>query len=681
MVKNPNHKMTGIPSAIADEINSLRDSLRYHSHRYYVLDEPEISDAEYDRLYDRLTELETKYPEAVTPDSPTQKVGGEVSAAFRHVRHHVPMMSLQKVTTDVEFREFDARIRKGLGGLSPEYVIEPKLDGLAVELTYENGILTVGSTRGDGDVGEDVTANLRTVKSVPLSLRGEAPRIVDVRGEVILRRGDFERLNRERLVAGEEPMANPRNGAAGSLRQLDPKVTASRPLVFYAYGIGRYEGGGITSQWGTLDFLRRAGFKVYALLQKCATVEDVIAAHNHIGTLRDSLDMDTDGTVIKVDALAQQKTLGAVSHHPRWAVAWKFPAQEETTLVEDIILQVGRTGIISPVAVLKPVRVGGVEVRRATLHNEDEIARKDVRVGDKVIVRRAGDVIPEVVKVVPGGKTPRSRPFKFPDRCPVCGAKSVREPDSAFYHCTNPSCPAQIKERLAHFVSKGGVDVEGMGYRFIEQLVDKDIIKDVADIYFLDEAKLHAMDRMGAKLAENLVSAIDRARHPDLPHLLAAMGIDGVGEHIARVLAKAFGSIEKIASASPEELQSVREIGPIVAASIQRFFAMPETRALLKKLKNGGVVFPVLKSAETGPLPFDGLTFVLTGTLESMKREEAQAKIEDLGGRVAGSVSKKTSYVVAGAEAGSKLDRARELGIKIWDEREFQSQLKKAENP
>lgn len=681
MAKKPKHLATEIPSAIADEIGKLRDSLRHHSHRYYVMDEPEISDAEYDRLYDRLSELEAKYPSAVTSDSPTQKVGGEPSAAFRQVRHHVSMMSLQKVTTDVEFREFDARVRKGLGGVSPEYVIEPKLDGLAVELTYENGVLTVGSTRGDGEIGEDVTANLRTVKSVPLSLLGNAPQIVDVRGEVILRRGDFERLNQERLAAGEEPMANPRNGAAGSLRQLDPKVTASRPLVFYAYGIGRYESDGIKSQWETLEFLRTAGFKVHHLLQQCATVDEVVNAHDRIGTIRDSLDMDTDGTVIKVDAFAQQETLGAVSHHPRWAVAWKFPAQEETTLVEDIILQVGRTGIISPVAVLKPVRVGGVEVRRATLHNEDEIARKDVRVGDKVIVRRAGDVIPEVVRVVPGGKTPRAKAFRFPGRCPVCGAKSVREPESAFYRCTNPSCPAQIKERLAHFVSKSGVDVEGMGYRFIEQLVDKNIIRDVADIYFLDESKLRAMDRMGDKLAENLLSAIDRARNPDLPHFLAALGIDGVGEHIAKVLAKAFGSIESIASASTDELQSVREIGPIVASSIQRFFAMPETRALMKKLKDGGVFFPVLKSASSGPRPFDALTFVLTGTLESMKREEAQAKIEALGGRVAGSVSKKTSYVVAGTEAGSKLDRAHELGVPVWDEDEFQRQLKTAEGP
>jgi DNA ligase (NAD+) len=667
-----------IPADVARVIEQLRQKLRYHSHRYYVLDSPEISDAEYDRLFDRLVELETQYPESVTPDSPTQKVGGQVSAAFRQVRHHVPMMSLGKVTTEDEFREFHARLLRLLDGDSPTYVIEPKLDGLAVELTYEDGLLTVGSTRGDGEVGEDVTANLRTVRSVPLSLLGDPPKLIDVRGEVILRRGDFERLNKERLKTGEEPMANPRNGAAGSLRQLDPKVTAARPLVFYAYGIGRCDGVTLNSQWDALEFLRAAGFKVHALVQRCGTAEAVAEQHAKIGEVRDRLDMDTDGTVTKVDDLGLQKRLGAVSHHPRWAVAWKFPAQEETTIVEDIILQVGRTGIVSPVAVLKPVRVGGVIVQRATLHNEDEIRRKDVRVGDKVIVRRAGDVIPEVVKVVPGGKTPRSREFVFPDRCPVCNAKIVREADSAFYRCTNLACEAQIKERLAHFVSKGGVDVEGMGYRYIEQLVDKKIIHDVADIFNLDEAKLNEMERMGPKLAENLLAAIDRARHPDLPHLIAALGVDGVGEHVARVLAKAFGSLDKIADAGVEELQEVREIGPIVAASIQQFFGMPETKKLLKKLRDGGVAFPKFDTEPGGPKPFDGLTFVLTGTLSSMKREEAGEKIEALGGRVAGSVSKKTSYVVAGEEAGSKLDKARELGVPIWDEAEFLKRLKQA---
>lgn len=666
----------GVPASIINEIDNLRERLRHHGHRYYVLDSPEISDAEYDELYDRLVELEGLYPSTLTPDSPTQKVGGEPAAGFRQVRHHLPMMSLQKVTSEKEFREFDGRVRRLLKDEVPAYVIEPKLDGLAVELTYENGVFTVGSTRGDGEVGEDVTANLRTVRSIPLSLLISGPTVLDVRGEVVLRRRDFDRLNRERLTAGEEPMANPRNGAAGSLRQLDSKITAARPLVFYAYGIGRCEGVSIGSQSVALDFLRGAGFKVHHLLQQCPSVEAVVEAHAAIGKERDALDMDTDGTVIKVDDFAMQTKLGAVSHHPRWAVAWKFPAQEETTVVDDIILQVGRTGIISPVAVLTPVRVGGVEVRRATLHNEDEIQRKDVRVGDKVIVRRAGDVIPEVVKVVPGGKSPRSKPFRFPETCPVCGAQSVREPDSAFYRCTNLGCPAQIKERLAHFVSKNGVDVEGMGYRFIEQLVDKGIIKDVADLFYLDRTKLQAMDRMGDKLAENLLAAIDRARHPDLSHLIAALGIDGVGEHISRVLAKSFGSIDKIGAASIEDLQSVREIGPIVAASIQQFFSLPETQILLKKLRDGGMVFPVVKSTESGPLPLDGQTFVLTGTLESMKREEAQAKIEALGGRVAGSVSKKTNVVVAGAEAGSKLDKARDLGVTVWSEEDFLYQLK-----
>jgi len=666
---------TAIPAGIRTEIDELRRQLRYHAHRYYVLDAPEISDPEYDRLFDRLVALEQQYPQAVTLDSPTQKVGVEPSAAFGTVRHAVAMMSLQKVTDEAEFREFHDRLVRLLEGIQPSYVIEPKLDGLAVELTYEKGIFRIGSTRGDGINGEDVTANLRTVRSIPLTLLSDPPDLIDVRGEIILRRSDFERLNRERLAAGEEAMANPRNGAAGSLRQLDPKVTASRPLVFYAYGIGRVAGREISRQSAALEFLREAGFRVHPLARCCDGFEDVINAHQAIGTERDTLDEDTDGTVIKVDDFALQERLGAVSHHPRWAVAWKFPPQEETTVVEDIIVQVGRTGIISPVAVLEPVRVGGVEVRRATLHNEDEITRKDIRAGDRVIVRRAGDVIPEVVKVVPGGKSPRGAPFTFPKSCPVCQAPTLRDADSAFYRCTNPSCPAQVKERLAHFVSKGGVDVEGMGYRYIEQLTDRNIIADVADIYFLDKEKLDQMDRMGPKLAENLLAAIDRARKPDLPRLIAALGIGGVGEHIAAVLARAFGSLDRLAAASVEELQQVREIGPIVAESIQQFFSLPQTKKLLRKLKDGGVIFPTVAAEPKGSQPFAGRTFVLTGTLSSMTRDEAKAKIESLGGRVASSVSKKTTAVVAGTDPGSKLDKAQALGIPVWDEDEFLRQV------
>jgi DNA ligase (NAD+) len=640
-----------------------------------VLDAPEISDAAYDTLFDRLVELERRYPETVTPDSPTQKVGAEPTEEFGEVRHHVPMMSLQKVTSEQEFLEFHQRILRLLEGDSPTFVIEPKLDGLAVELTYEDGVLNVGSTRGNGSVGEDVTANLRTVRSIPLRLMGDSPGLVDVRGEVVLGRRDFERLNKERLAAGEEPMANPRNGAAGSLRQLDSKVTASRPLIFYAYGIGRCKGTSPTTQSATLDFLRQAGFKVHPLARECHTVDEVAAAHEQIGSARDSLDEETDGTVVKVNEFSVQERLGAVSHHPRWAVAWKFPPQEEMTIVEDIILQVGRTGIISPVAVLAPVRVGGVEVRRATLHNEDEVRRKDIRVGDKVIVRRAGDVIPEVVQVVPGGRSPRSNPFGFPAQCPACGAATVREADSAFHYCTNLGCPAQIKERLTHFVSKAGVDVEGMGARYIEQLVDKVIIGDVADIFFLDQEKLHRMDRMGTRLAEKLLDAIDKARHPDLPHLIAALGIRGVGEHIAEVLARAFGSLDKIAETTADELQNVREIGPVAADSIRQFFSLPQTRTLLSKLKRGGVIFPAIATVVTGPKPFGDKTFVLTGTLASMTRDDAKRRIESLGGRVTGSVSKKTDYVVAGAEPGSKLDKANELGITVWDEEEFRRRI------
>ena len=664
-------KRADIPESVRREIESLREQLRHHAHCYYVLDHPEISDPEYDRLFDRLIELEKQYPASIAPDSPTQRVGSEPSAAFGQVRHHVPMMSLQKVTDEAGFREFHDRIVRLLEGDQPGYVIEPKLDGLAVELTYENGLLTVGSTRGDGTVGENVTVNLRTIGSIPLRLDGASAHRLDVRGEVILRRDDFDRLNAARLESGEEPFANPRNAAAGSLRQLDPKVTASRPLVFYAYGLGRCEGEMVPSQAAALDFLRGTGFRIHSLARACPTSDDVIAAHAAIAGKRDRLAEDTDGTVIKVDAFALQERLGAVSHHPRWAVAWKFPPQEETTILEDIILQVGRTGIISPVAVLKPVRVGGVEVSRATLHNEDEITKKDVRVGDQVVVRRAGDVIPQVVKVVPGGQTPRSRPFRFPERCPVCSAESVRDPESAFYRCTNPSCPAQVKERLAHFVSKAGVDIEGMGARYIEQLVDKGILADVADIYFLDEDKLHQMDRMGDKLADNLLAAVDRARHPDLPHLIHALGIQGVGEHLARVLAQAFGSIETIAAAALEKLERINEIGPIGAASIHQFFAQPETAALLTKLKRGGVAFPTVAVDNSAPRPFAGMTFVLTGTLSSMTRTEAKEKIESLGGRVSGSVSKKTDVVVAGASPGSKLDKARALGVAVWDEGEF----------
>ncbi|GAB4320397.1 MAG: NAD-dependent DNA ligase LigA [Candidatus Zixiibacteriota bacterium] len=666
-----------IPKDVQEEINRLREQIRYHAHRYYVLDNPEISDAEYDRLFDRLVELERQYPDTVTADSPTQKVGAEPSGTFEPVHHHVPMLSLDKVTQKEQFLEFHNRVVRLLDGDEPTYTTEPKLDGLAVELTYEDGVLRVGSTRGDGRTGENVTANLKTVGSIPLRLLGKTvPRILDVRGEVVLGRKQFADLNRRREENGEEPFANPRNAAAGSLRQLDPQITASRPLVFYAYGVGRYEGIDLTTQHDALEFLKEAGFRVHRLVGLQTSTDDVIRAHEAIGEERPKLDEETDGTVIKVNEFAYQNRLGAVSHHPRWAVAWKFPAQEETTTVEDIIVQVGRTGIVSPVAVLKPVRVGGVEVRRASLHNEDELRRKDVRVGDRVIVRRAGDVIPEVVKVISTDTAKRGKPFQFPKKCPVCGAEVLREENSAFYKCTNLACPAQVKERLAHFVSKNGVDIDGLGGKWIEQLVESGTVSDPADIYFLTKDTLLQFDRMGDKLAQNLLDAIDRARHPKLHQLIAALGISHVGAHIARVLADKFGSIDAIAGASREELEQVNEIGPIVAASIHQFFSLKETRKLLEKLRQGGVEFEEVKRRTTEKRPLEGKIFVLTGTLPTLKRDEAKKLIEDAGGRVTGSVSKKTDVVVVGNDPGSKYEKALKLGLTIWDENNLIQQLK-----
>ncbi len=666
-----------IPKKVQQEIDDLREKLRYHAHRYYVRDDPEISDAAYDRLFDRLVELEKEYPDAVTPDSPTQKVGAEPSGTFDPVRHHVPMLSLDKVTQKEEFLDFHKRVVKRLSGDEPTYTTEPKLDGLAVELTYENGILVMGSTRGNGTTGENVTANLKTVGSIPLRLLCQTyPSILDVRGEVVLGRKPFAELNREREKKDEEPFANPRNAAAGSLRQLDPQITASRPLVFYAYGIGRYEGIDLNRQSDALDFLKECGFRVHKLVGLRKNTDDVIKAHDEIGETRADLDEETDGTVIKVNEFDYQNRLGAVSHHPRWAVAWKFPAQEESTTVDDIIVQVGRTGIVSPVAVLKPVRVGGVEVRRASLHNEDDVRRKDVRVGDKVIVRRAGDVIPEVVKVVSTDKKNRSKPFQFPKQCPACGAEVLREEGSAFYKCTNLACPAQVKERLAHFVSKNGVDVDGLGGKWIEQLVESETVTDPADIYFLTKDQLLEFERMGDKLAQNLLDAIDRARHPELHQLIAALGINHVGEHIARVLASEFGTIDAIAEASKEDLEAVNEIGPKVAESIHQFFSLSQTKDLLKKLQKGGVEFPTVTKRSATKLPFDGMTFVVTGTLPSLKRDEAKKLIEDAGGRVTGSVSKNTDVVVVGEDPGSKYDKAQKLKVTIWDENKLTKEAK-----
>lgn len=669
--------MVGAGEKINERIEKLRREINRHNELYYVLDTPEITDAEYDRLFDELAELEEKHPELVTPDSPTQRVGAPPLDAFRTVRHSLPMLSLGKVTSEEEFLDFHRRVRdlSGSGEEGLQYTVEPKFDGLAVELVYEHGVLTLGATRGDGVVGEDVTVNLRTIRSIPLRLQGRhAPERMEVRGEVIMAKEDFSRLNRAREKAGEPVFANPRNAAAGSVRQLDSRITRARPLSLYAYGIGTVEGVALNSHWRTLHLLKGLGFKISEHIELCETVHRVTECYAHMLERRDTLPFEIDGIVIKVNEYALQGRLGEISRSPRWAVAWKFPPQQEQTRIKDIVVGVGRTGALTPVAVLEPVRVGGVEVGRATLHNEDEIKKKDVRIGDTVIIQRAGDVIPEVVQVIASQRTGREKPFAMPETCPVCGSRVERAPGEAVYRCTGLACPAQIKENLAHFSSRGAMDIDGLGYKLLEQMVDKRIIADQADLYFLRTEDLMKLDRMGDKLARNLLDAIDRSRKPGLANLIYALGIRNVGTHLALVLAKQFKSIDNLAGQEEEDLTGVHEVGPVVAQSIAAFFSNPKNRDVLNKMKEGGVVFPV-DSGEAVRTPLAGKTFVLTGGLEGFTRDEARKIIENLGGRVSSSVSKKTDFVVVGKDPGSKYDQARKLGVKTLDEEAFKGMI------
>jgi DNA ligase (NAD+) len=664
---------------VTERVKKLREQINHHNYLYYVLDSPEISDAEYDRLFDELSELEEKYPQLVTPDSPTQRVGATPLEEFKTVRHSIPMLSLNKATSESEFLDFHRRVLElsGADEKKIKYTVEPKFDGLAVELIYENGMLTIGSTRGDGVVGEDVTLNLRTIKTIPLKLMGKAsPRLLEIRGEVIMHKDDFEKLNKGRERAEEPPFANPRNAAAGSVRQLDPKITSTRPLNMFAYAVGRVEGKKLTNHWDSISYLRQLGLKISQYVELCESVEQVKEYYQKILDARNDLPYEIDGIVIKVNEFAMQERLGELSRSPRWAVAWKFPAQQERTKIKDIIVSVGRTGALTPVAMLEPVRVGGVEVSRATLHNEDEVKKKDVRIGDTVVVQRAGDVIPEVVKVVESKRTGKEKKFVMPDKCPVCGSKAERPEGEAIHRCTGIACPAQIKENLSHFVWKGAMDMDGLGYKFLEQMVDKKIIKDQADLYFLKKEDLMKMDRMGDKLAENLLSAIDKSRNPSLTNLIFALGIRNVGYHLAGVLAKNFKSIDNLAKQSVEDLTQVHEIGPIVAQSIYNFFHNPKNLKVLEKLRKGGVKFPVekVKAKET---PLSGKTFVLTGGLDSFTRDQARKLIEDLGGRVSSSVSKKTDFVIVGKDPGAKYDNALKLGVKTISEEEFEKMIGK----
>lgn len=656
------------------EVERLRQELSFHNYCYYILDDPTISDAEYDTLFRRLVELETLHPELQDPHSPTQKVGAPPLSEFAQVRHSIPMLSLANVLSREEMQEFQERIQRFLKSDAPlEYVAETKIDGVAVELVYEDGKLVVGSTRGDGVTGEDITQNLKTVRSIPLTLlsqRGHpAPRLLEVRGEVFLANEPFQQLNRERTAAGEPVFANPRNATAGSLKQLDSSVTAKRPLDLFCYGLGRVEGVTFTTHWELTETLPHWGLKPIPRRRLCRGLKDVFAFFDELEQQRDSLPYEIDGVVVKVNSFALQRQLGEIARSPRWAVAYKFPARQATTKIFDIKPQVGRTGVLTPVAELEAVGIGGVTVRNASLHNMDEITRKDIRIGDTVVVERAGDVIPYVVKVITEKRTGHEKKFVMPSHCPVCGAEVEREEGEAAYRCTGLACQAKLKESLKFFGSRGSMDIEGVGEKIIEQLVDKGLVSDAGDLYRLSKEQVASLDRMADKSAQNLLDAIEKSKTTTLPRFVSSLGIRHVGEATAKQLAEHFGDLDHIMEASEEQLQEVRDVGPEVARSIAHFFAQRQNRHVIDKLRKAGVHFPKVTARRTGK--FSGQTFVLTGTLTSMTRPEAQKRIEAFGGKVSSSVSKQTTYVVAGADPGSKLDKARQLGVQILEEDEF----------
>ncbi|CAM8668406.1 Lig NAD-dependent DNA ligase (contains BRCT domain type II) [Comamonadaceae bacterium] len=673
-------------TAAHQRLLALREQLHAHGHAYYVLDAPTVPDAEYDRLFRELQTLEAAHPEWASADSPTQRVGGKPLDAFTSVRHAVPMLSI-RTETDTEStgaQAFDARVRKELelsdSDPAVEYVAELKFDGLAMNLRYQQGVLVQATTRGDGEYGEDVTQNIRTIGQIPLRLPEGVPPVLEVRGEVYMRRDDFEALNerqRNRIAAGEKgekTFVNPRNAAAGAVRQLDPGIAAQRPLSFFAYGLGEVTpatAGG--PQFGThfamLQTLKSWGFPVAAEVDIARGATELIAYHQHIGARRDTLPFDIDGVVYKVNSLALQQRLGFVTREPRWAVAHKYPAQEQLTTVLAIDVQVGRTGKLTPVAKLAPVFVGGVTVTNATLHNEDEARRKDVRVGDTVIVRRAGDVIPEVVSVVAEKRVADATQFTMPHICPVCQSAAVREEGEADYRCTGGLfCSAQRKQAILHFAQRRAVEVEGLGDKLVEQLVDANVIRNLPDLYRLGLNALASLDRMADRSALNILEALEKSKRTTLPRFLFGLGIRHVGEATAKELARHFGTLDAVMSANEETLLGVSDVGPIVAKSIRTFFEQPHNREVVEQLRACGVTWPEGAPADAGPKPLAGMTLVLTGTLPTLGRDAAKDLIEAAGGKVSGSVSKKTSYVVAGSDAGSKLDKARELGLAVLDE-------------
>jgi len=672
---------------IRRQVQELRKDIELHNYHYYTLDAPIIPDVEYDKLFRELQELEQRHPELITPDSPTQRVGAAALKQFAQIQHHTPMLSLGNAFDAAEVEAFDRRVRQLLGVDKAEYAVEPKFDGLAVSLCYENGVLTTGATRGDGYVGEDVTRNLRTIRSVPLQLKADShhtprPAFIEVRGEVLMLKADFENLNQQQRGKNEREFINPRNAAAGSLRQLDPGITAIRKLAFFAYGIGAFEGESVPRDKHdhVLDYLVSLRFPVVRERRTVVGLEALLDYHYQISEKRGELPYEIDGTVYKVNDLAQQEKLGFVSRAPRFAIAHKFPAQEATTEVLGIEVQVGRTGALTPVARLKPVFVGGVTVTNATLHNEDEIRRKDVMIGDSVIVRRAGDVIPEVVAVQKEKRPSDARPFVMPSHCPVCGARVVRLPGEALTRCTaGLFCSAQRKQSILHFASRRAMNIRGLGDKLVDHLVDHGIVKTPADLYTLSATALADMERMAEKSASNVVNAIERSKNTTLARFIYSLGIRNVGETTARDLARHFGQLDRLMAAEAEGLQQVQDIGPVVAQSIAGFFSEKHNREVITQLRAYGVHWQESEESPEARLVFDsgtglrtadvrGKTFVLTGTLSNLTREDARERIESAGGKVTGSVSKKTDYVVAGADPGSKYEKAVELGIAILDE-------------
>ena len=671
------------PAPVATEIEALRTQLNAWGHSYYVLDLPTVPDAEYDRVFRVLQALEAAYPELMVPDSPTQRVGGKPLPGFTSVRHAVPMLSI-RTETDTEptgAQNFDSRIRKELGlaeaDLPVEYVAEPKFDGLAMSLRYENGVLVQAATRGDGEYGEDVTQNIRTMRQIPLRLQGPhiaIPKVLEVRGEVYMRLADFDALNARQREKGDKTFVNPRNAAAGAVRQLDSGIAAQRPLSFFAYGLGEVtppeQGGPVfDTHYAMLQTLKSWGFPVAAQVDIAQGATELIAYHQKIGAARDSLPYDIDGVVYKLNALALQRQLGFVSREPRWAVAHKYPAQEQLTTVTAIDVQVGRTGKLTPVARLAPIFVGGVTVTNATLHNLFELRRKRVRVGDTAIVRRAGDVIPEVVGIVAKPRAQYVANFRMPRACPICGSRVVREKTEMNHRCSGGLfCPAQRKEAILHFAHRRAVEVEGLGDKLVEQLVDTGVIRTLPDLYKLGFTALSALDRMADKSAQNILDALEKSKSTTLPRFLFGLGIRHVGEATAKALARHFGKLDSVMDATPAQLLEVADVGPIVALAIRTFFDQPHNREVVEQLRACGINWEEGEPTQQIPKPLAGQTFVLTGTFPTLGRDEAKDLLEAAGAKVAGSVSKKTSYVVAGVEAGSKLDKALALGVPVLDE-------------